>query len=100
MPSSRQARTRGGGGVPPLAWGSGADGVGFVGETNVERSAVGVAVNGNRGDAQLAAGAQEADGDFPAIGDEDFAEHVTVLGRGAEGILKRRRAGRLRPATT
>ncbi len=52
-----------------FAGGRGADGVGFVGEADVERGAVGFAEDGDGADAQFATGAEDADGDFTAIGD-------------------------------
>ncbi len=47
----------------------GADGISFVGETNVEGGAVGFAEHGDGADAEFATGAKDADGDFAAIGD-------------------------------
>jgi hypothetical protein len=41
----------------------------------VERFAVNLAENRYAANAQLAAGAQDAHGDFPAIGNQDFPEH-------------------------
>src|SRR5579884_1745330 len=58
-----------------FARGSGADGIGFVGEADVESVAVNVAENGDRFDAEFAAGADDANGDLATIGDQDFAEH-------------------------
>src|SRR6185437_12859331 len=54
---------------------SGADRIGFVGKANVERFAIDVAENRGGADAQLAAGAQDAHGDFTAIGNQYFPEH-------------------------
>jgi hypothetical protein len=36
---------------------------------------VGVGIDRHRGDAQFLAGADDADGDLAAVGDEDFVEH-------------------------
>ena len=49
--------------------------LGLISQTDVERGAVDVAVDGNAGDAHFSAGAKDADGDFTAIGDEDLAKH-------------------------
>ena len=54
--------------------GRGAEAVGFVGVEDVERGAIGVGVDGYGRDAELAAGPDEAEGDFAAIGDEDLAQ--------------------------
>ena len=48
---------------------SGTDGVGFVGETDVEGGAVGFAEDDDGADAEFAAGPQNANSDFAAIGD-------------------------------
>ena len=55
---------------------SGTDGVGFVGETDMEGSAIGFAEDDDGADAKFAAGAEDANGDFAAIGDQDFVEHA------------------------
>ena len=52
-----------------------ADGVSFIGEANVERLAVDITEDRDGANAKLAAGAQDAHGDFTAIGDQDFLEH-------------------------
>jgi hypothetical protein len=52
-----------------FAGGRGADGVGFVGQANVEGGAVGFTKDGGGADAEFAAGTENADGDFAAIGD-------------------------------
>src|ERR1700674_239769 len=59
-----------------FARGRGAEGVGFVGEADVEGGAVGFAEDRDRADAEFAAGAEDAHGDFAAIGDQDFVEHA------------------------
>ncbi len=58
-----------------FARGSGAYPVRFIGEANMQRGAVRVAKNGGGGNAHLAASSRDPHGDFPAIGDENFAEH-------------------------
>src|SRR5580704_11721790 len=58
-----------------FARGCGAYWIGFVREANVERFAVNLAEHRNTANAQLAAGAQDAHGDFAAIGNQDFPEH-------------------------
>jgi hypothetical protein len=45
----------------------------------VEGFAVGFAENGGGTDAKFAAGAQDADGDFTAIGNQDFFEHAVDM---------------------
>ena len=71
-----------------FARGCGADGVGLVGETDVEGFAVDVAEDGDGADAEFAAGAEDADCDFSPVGDQDFFEHEgVVLPRSAERIL-------------
>ena len=52
-----------------------AEGVGLVGEADVQRVAVELGVHGHRGDAQLLAGADDTDGDLAAVGDQDLGEH-------------------------
>ncbi len=52
-----------------------ADGVGFIGEANVERLAVDITEDRDGANAKLAAGAQDAHGDFTTIGNQDFLEH-------------------------
>ena len=53
----------------------GADAIGEVGELDVQGVLVGVGVDGDRLDAELLTGADDSDGDFAAIGDEDSLEH-------------------------
>ena len=52
-----------------------ADADGFVGELHVERLHVGLGIDGEGLDAHLAASADNAEGDFAAVGDEDFLDH-------------------------
>ena len=52
-----------------------ADELGFIRHPNVDRIAVGGGVDRDGGDAHLAQGADDPDGDFAPVGDEDFAEH-------------------------
>jgi hypothetical protein len=58
-----------------FARGSGADGIGLIGESDMKRVAVHIAKNGDRFDAQFVASAGDADGDFTAIGNENLVEH-------------------------
>ena len=53
----------------------GANAVGEVGELNVQGVLVGVRIDGDRLDAELLTGTDDANGDFAAIGDEDSLEH-------------------------
>ena len=55
--------------------GGGADADGFVGELDVHRIDIGLGVDGDGFDIELAAGADDAEGDFAAIGDQDAFEH-------------------------
>ncbi len=55
------------------------DADGLVGVPDVQALGVGLAVHGHRPDAQLAAGADDADGDLATVGDEDLAEHGRSL---------------------
>src|SRR5690348_5474678 len=59
-----------------LGRGRGPDVVGLVGVPNVDGVAVGVGVDGRRGDAELAACAHHADGDLAAIRDQDLVEKL------------------------
>jgi hypothetical protein len=51
------------------------DGIGFIGQADVEGSAIGFAEDRDGADSKFAAGPQDADGDFSAISDQDFVEH-------------------------
>ena len=51
-----------------------AERVGLVGVADVERVTVELGVDGDRGDAELAAGAHDPNRDLAAVRDEDFAE--------------------------
>ena len=64
-------------GIVEVAVGGGrrADADGLVGEVEVGRAAVGLAVDGDDFDAQVVAGADDAQGDLAAIGDQDALEH-------------------------
>ena len=52
-----------------------ADADGLVGKANVQRVAVGFAVDGDGADAEFAAGIDDAQRNFAAIGDHDFTKH-------------------------
>ena len=68
-----------------FARGRGADGVGLVGEADVEGFAIDFAEDGDGADAEFAAGAKDADCDFSPVGDQDFFEH-----EGFGGVATRR----------
>ena len=68
----------------------------FVGLAHVRRARVGVAVDGDRRDAELAAGADDAQRDLAAVGDENLGEHrdamrehVSMLQRNVPVLLRR-----------
>jgi hypothetical protein len=69
------------GGHVQIALGGGRrpDADGFVGQAHVLGLGVGLGIHGHGLDAHLAAGALDAQGDFAAIGDEDFFKHGFVL---------------------
>ena len=52
-----------------------ADADGLVGEADVERVAVGLAVDGDGANAELTARVEDAQRDFTAIGDQDLTKH-------------------------
>lgn len=56
--------------------GSRADGVSRVGQTHVQRARVGLREDRDRADPQFTAGADNADGDFAAVGNQDAGEHL------------------------
>ena len=51
----------------------------FIGQLNVKRLNIGFGIDGERLYAQFTASTNDAKGNFTAIGDEDFREHVSVL---------------------
>ncbi len=53
-----------------------ADADGFVRKTRVEAVAVGFGIHGDGADAQILAGADDAQGDFAAVGDQNFFKHA------------------------
>jgi len=55
--------------------GIGADVIGLVRLLHMQGVAVGLRVDGHRGDAQFGAGTHDAHRDFTPVGDEDFADH-------------------------
>ena len=63
-----------------VAGGRRSDADAFVGETDVHGVGVGGGVDGDGGDAELAACALNTDGDLAAVGDEDFLEHGAFPG--------------------
>ena len=58
-----------------LGHGLPAERVRLVGEADVERVAVEFGVHGDRGDPHLPGGADDSDGDFATVGDQDLLEH-------------------------
>ena len=63
-----------------LARGRRAEQVGLVSVAHVQRAAVHVRIHGHGGNAQFAAGADDAHGDLAPVGDEDFLEHGAPKG--------------------
>ena len=61
-----------------------ADADALVGEAHMHGVGVGGRMHGDGGDAQLLAGALDAQRDLAAVGDQDLVEH-SLLGRGAVG---------------
>ena len=59
----------------------GPDADGLVGELDVHRIDIGLGIDGDGFDIELAAGADDAEGDFAAIGDQDALEHGTEVGK-------------------
>ena len=72
-----------------IALGSGrrTDVEGLVGEPHVQRRAVGVGVDGDGLDAELAAGADDADRDLAAVGDQHTTNASHASSRGKRGSL-------------
>ena len=70
--------------------------LGFVGHAHVQRRAIGVGEDGHRGDFHFAQRADDAHGDFAAVGNQDLAEHpVNCSSRpGRAPTLPRRRPGK------
>ena len=64
-----------------------AQGVGFIGEANVLEIAVSLGVNRDGLDAEFPAGAQDAQGDFAPVGNQDFTDHGVILDGGSLGRL-------------
>jgi hypothetical protein len=62
-----------------LAGRRGADRIGRVGGADVQRVAVDIAVDRGRADAEVVAGANDAERDLAAIGDEDGGERRSPL---------------------
>ena len=63
-----------------LARRRGADADVVVGEAHVQRLAVGLGIDGDRLNAELAAGADDAQRDLAAIGDQNFLKHQSGTG--------------------
>ena len=47
----------------------------LIGQLHMKRLNIGLGVNGEGLDTKLATGADDAKGDFTAVGDEDFLDH-------------------------
>ena len=62
-----------------LGGGLTAQGVGLVGEADVQGVAVEIAVDGHGGDAHLLAGTDDTDSDFAPVGDQNLCEHAIWL---------------------
>jgi hypothetical protein len=62
-----------------LARGRGADRIGGVGRANMQRVTVDIAVDRDRADAEVVAGADDTERDLAAIGDEDGGERRSPL---------------------
>ncbi len=54
-------------------------GVGLVGDADVQGVAVEIAVHGHGGDAHLLARTDDTDSDFATVGDENLCEHAIWL---------------------
>ena len=67
-----------------------AEQVRLVGVLHEQRVAVHLAVDGHRGDAHLAQGAEDADGDLAPVGDQHLGEHQRRL-HGGDGAARSRR---------
>ena len=52
------------------------EGVGLVGQSDMERFPVELGVDGHRGHTQLAAGSDDPDGYLPPVGDENLLQHA------------------------
>ena len=69
-----------------LGRGLAAEGVGLVGQADVERVAVELGVHGDGRDAELPAGPDDPDGDLAPVGDQDLGEHAICL-RGCRRVV-------------
>ncbi len=64
------------------------EGIGLVGHADVQGVAVELGVHRHRGDAQLAAGADDPHGDLRTVGDQDLLEHATPFRRGPTTLAR------------
>ena len=80
--SARDLRRRNDGGHAQVGIlrAGGADADGLIGELHVQRVAVGLGIDSDRLQAQLFAGPDDAQGDLPAVGDQNFFEHLGESG--------------------
>ena len=61
-----------------LLRGGRADADGLVGELDVQRVLVGFGIDGDGRDAHLAGGLDDAAGNFAAVGNQNFLEHIPI----------------------
>src|SRR5215510_819659 len=66
-----------------VSGGGRADADALVGEPHMHRVGIGGRMHGDRRDAQFLAGAQHAQCDLAAIGDQDLVEHYSMISRGS-----------------
>ena len=59
--------------------GPGPDQIGLVRLLDINPGRIGFGIDRGRGDIQFAAGADDPHGNFAAIGDQNFAEHVCLV---------------------
>ena len=71
-----------------------ADADGFVGKADVERVAVGLAVDGDGADAEFPASIQNAQRNFTAIGNQNLTKHSRPFEKAAELVWFMRRLSR------
>ena len=80
----------------------GADAPGFIGEGHMQRVGIGIGINRDGGNAHATGGADDAAGDFAAIGDQQFAKHGHYIRNKPKRVCATgafRAADRPRPST-
>ena len=60
--------------------------IGLIGHAHMQRLAVGLRIDGHGFDTLLFAGANDTDGDFAAVGNQDFSEHTGSLRNTHDGV--------------